>query len=84
MGLENVGDLVLHMLLSKLGPKDTAKVACVSKRLRVSASEEVLWAKFCRRDLGLDSPLDPLGDSAPSYKVIFNLLSFSSDFLFFF
>lgn len=71
MGLEDAGDLVLHIILSKIGPESTARVACVSKRLKVSASEESLWSIFCSNDLNISSPLDPHGDHAPSFKVNF-------------
>lgn len=67
--LEAVGDLALHVILTKLGPKDTATAACVSKKLRSSASEESLWSKFCSQDLDLKQPLDPLGNPTPSFKV---------------
>lgn len=70
MGLEIVGDLALNVILSGLGPKDTAKVACLSKRFKAAASEESLWSKFCSDDLDLASPLDPLGNPAPSFKVL--------------
>lgn len=71
MGLEIVGDLALNVILSGLGPKDTAKVACLSKRFKAAASEECLWSKFCSDDLDLASPLDPLGNPAPSFKAAY-------------
>ncbi|WZZ20216.1 hypothetical protein YC2023_121603 [Brassica napus] len=52
MSLEDAEDLVLHMILSKV-----ARVACVSKRLQVSASEESLWSIFCSLDLNISTPL---------------------------
>ncbi|GKV39230.1 hypothetical protein SLEP1_g47036 [Rubroshorea leprosula] len=70
MALEAVGDLALHIILLKLGPKDTVKVSCVSKRLRDSASGDLLWSKFCLDDLDLVSPQDPHGNPAPSFNVI--------------
>lgn len=70
MGLEGVGDLSLHIVLSKLGAEDAARVACVSRRLRVSSSEDSLWSEFCSRDLCLSAPLDPHGNPAHSFKVI--------------
>ncbi|VVA90158.1 unnamed protein product [Arabis nemorensis] len=73
MGLEDAGDLVLHIILSKIGPQDTARVACVSKRLKVSASDESLWSIFCSLDLNISTPLDPHGDSAPSFKRAYEL-----------
>uniref|UniRef100_A0A2P2IU14 ApaG domain-containing protein n=1 Tax=Rhizophora mucronata TaxID=61149 RepID=A0A2P2IU14_RHIMU len=68
MGLETVGDLALHVILTKLGPEDTARTACVSKRLWASASEEFLWSRFCLQDLDLFTPLDPQGNPSPSFK----------------
>ncbi len=76
MQLEAVGDLGLHIILSKLGPENVGKVACVSKKLLLSASEDSLWSKFCSDELGLASPVDPLGDPVPSFKVIICLLCF--------
>lgn len=70
MGLEAVGDLALNEILSKLGPKETAKVACVNKRFKASATEDSLWSKFCSQDLHLSAPLDPHGNLVPSFKVI--------------
>lgn len=73
MGLEAVGDLALHLILSKLGPKESVRVCCVSKRLRDSASENALWSKFCRDDLDLVSPQDPQGNTASSFKEAYQL-----------
>ncbi|RXI00819.1 hypothetical protein DVH24_001053 [Malus domestica] len=70
MNLEAVGDLALHIILSKLGAEDSAKAACVSTKLRASASDESLWSLFCARDLHLSQPLDPLGNLAPSFKKV--------------
>ncbi|KAJ0236080.1 F-box protein SKIP16 [Hirschfeldia incana] len=71
MGLEEAGDLVLHIILSKIGPENTARVACVSKRLKLSASEESLWSIFCSLDLNISTPLDPHGDPSPSFKAAY-------------
>ncbi|GKV39206.1 hypothetical protein SLEP1_g47013 [Rubroshorea leprosula] len=73
MALEAVEDLALHIILLELGPKDTVKVSCVSKRLRDSASGDLLWSKFCLDDLDLVSPQDPHGNPAPSFKVAYQL-----------
>ncbi|GAV64314.1 DUF525 domain-containing protein [Cephalotus follicularis] len=73
MGLERIGDLALHIVLTKLGAKDTAKVACVSKRFKVSAYEDSVWFNFCHEDLNLSSPLDPQGNPTPSFKVTYQL-----------
>ncbi|KAI9194456.1 hypothetical protein LWI28_006191 [Acer negundo] len=73
MGLESVGDLALHVVLSKLGPKDTALVSCVNKRLKINASEDCLWSKFCSQDLDLHDPLDPNGNIAPSFKAVYQI-----------
>ncbi|OMP03941.1 hypothetical protein COLO4_10086 [Corchorus olitorius] len=70
MGLEGLGDLALHIILSKLGPEDTVRASCVSRRLRLSTSEDSLWAQFCFQDLHLSSPQDHQGNPAPSFKVI--------------
>ncbi|XP_010522171.1 PREDICTED: F-box protein SKIP16 [Tarenaya hassleriana] len=71
MGLEEAGDLVLHIILSELGPEGSARVSCVSKRLRVFASEDSLWSLFCFRDLNLSTPLDPHGNLSPSFKAAY-------------
>ncbi|GFP95801.1 F-box protein skip16 [Phtheirospermum japonicum] len=70
MALETVGGLAMHIILSKLGPLQAASVACLSKRFRVWASEDTLWAQFCSDDLDLSSPLDPYGNPTPSFKVL--------------
>ncbi|KAJ4878897.1 F-box protein SKIP16 [Raphanus sativus] len=71
MGLEEAGDLVLHIILSKIGPENTARVACVSKRLKVSASEDSLWSIFSSHDLNISTPLGPHGDPSPSFKAAY-------------
>ncbi|XP_050214184.1 F-box protein SKIP16 [Mercurialis annua] len=71
MDLEAVGDLALNEVLLLLGPKETASVACVSKRLKASTAEESLWSKFCSEDLHLSSPLDPHGNPLPSFKLAY-------------
>ncbi|XP_058094233.1 F-box protein SKIP16 isoform X2 [Magnolia sinica] len=73
MGLEDLGDLVLSIILSKVGPKNAAMIACVSRRYRVSASDEGLWLRFCSEELDLSSPEDPYGKPAPSFKVTYKL-----------
>ncbi|CAN8295366.1 unnamed protein product [Cochlearia groenlandica] len=73
MGLEDAEGLVLHIILSKIGPENTARVACVSKRLNISASEESLWSIFCSIDLNITTPIDPRGDSSPSFKRAYQL-----------
>ncbi|KAM7277972.1 hypothetical protein ACFE04_005106 [Oxalis oulophora] len=73
MALETIGDLALNLILTKIGAKDTARVACVSKRLSLSASEESLWSKFCNDDLLLSSPIGPQGNITPSFKLAYQL-----------
>ncbi|KAL1324037.1 hypothetical protein HN51_034228 [Arachis hypogaea] len=68
MGLESLGDLAIHVILKKLPPKDAGRVSCVSKRLRSSASDDLIWINFCRNDLSLCHPRDPLGNPLPSFK----------------
>lgn len=67
--MESVGGLAMHEILSKLGARETAIVSCVSRNFDEWASDDSLWAEFCARDLNLSSPLDPLGNLAPSFKV---------------
>ncbi|KAL4632193.1 hypothetical protein ACB092_04G034300 [Castanea dentata] len=71
MDLEAVGDLVLHTILSNLTPKDTAIAACVSNKLKSSASEDILWSKFCFQELDLNEPIDPFGNLTPSFKACY-------------
>ncbi|CAI9771142.1 unnamed protein product [Fraxinus pennsylvanica] len=71
MELEAVGNLGMHIILSKLGPSDVASVSCVGKIFHVWASDDSLWAKFCSFDLELFSPLDPHGNPAPSFKAAY-------------
>ncbi|WCJ41300.1 SKP1/ASK-interacting protein 16 [Euphorbia peplus] len=73
MGLESVGDLALNEIFSKLGPKETAIVSCVSKRLKASASDEPLWSKFLLEDVQLSSPCDPQGHPLPSSRIAYAL-----------
>ncbi|XP_028757198.1 F-box protein SKIP16 [Neltuma alba] len=73
MGLESVGDLALHIILAKLGPEDIARVACVSKKFRSSASEDSLWFRVCSQDLCVTNPVDPLGNPVPSFKVTYQI-----------
>ncbi|KAA0067654.1 hypothetical protein IC582_012987 [Cucumis melo] len=68
MELEGVDDLSLHLVFAKLGPKDSAIAACVSRQFRSSASEDSLWKKFCNQDLNLTDPVDHLGNPIPSFK----------------
>lgn len=65
-----MGDLALHIILTKLGPENAGRVACVNKKLMLSVSEDTVWAKFCSDDLDLSSPVDPQGEPSPSFKVI--------------
>lgn len=76
MGLGSINDNVLHIVLSQLSPKEVALVSCVEKRLKLSASDDGLWANICSQDLDLHTPLDPHGNLAPSFKVLppFSLL----------
>ncbi|CAK7322645.1 unnamed protein product [Dovyalis caffra] len=73
MGLESVGDLAFNIILTKLGPKETAKVSCVSKKFKDLALEESLWSLFCRQDLDLSAPLDHHGNPLPSFKATYKL-----------
>ncbi|CAN1146514.1 F-box protein SKIP16 [Linum perenne] len=73
MGLESMGDLILNVIFTKLGPKETAKMACLSKSFNAWASEDDLWSKFCLQDLDLSTPLDPCGNTAPSFKETYQL-----------
>lgn len=70
MEVEDLGDAVIHLILSKLSPRDLAVVGCVSPRLRVWASDDSLWSSFCSQDLNLYAPLDPLSNLTPSFKVL--------------
>lgn len=81
-GLEIIGGLAIHVIVSKLGPSDAAAVACVNKRFKDWASDESLWSSFCAQELKLSSPTDPLGNPCPSFKV--RSVNFSSTFCFIF
>ncbi|KAF8014106.1 hypothetical protein BT93_H0063 [Corymbia citriodora subsp. variegata] len=71
MELEAVGDLALHLILTKLGPDDVGRFACVNRKLRFSASDDTLWSRFCSEELLLSAPLDPQGDPLPSFKAAY-------------
>ncbi|CAH1412235.1 unnamed protein product [Lactuca virosa] len=70
-GLEIIGGLAIHVIVSKLGPSDAAAVACVNKRFKDWASDESLWSSFCAQELKLSSPTDPLGNPCPSLKAAY-------------
>ncbi|KAL5998020.1 F-box protein skip16 [Asimina triloba] len=87
MELESLEDLVIHSILTKLGPQEAAAIACLSRRLRVLASDEQLWRLFCFRDLDLSSPQDPSGNPLGSFKayysrftLLLHLISIVSEF----
>ncbi|KAJ4968282.1 hypothetical protein NE237_014983 [Protea cynaroides] len=73
MGWEDLEDLALHLIISKLGAKNASILACVNKRLRVSVSEESLWLKFCSDDFDLSVPEDPHGNPLPSFKITYQI-----------
>lgn len=73
MGLESLGDLEYHTILTKLGAEDTARASCVNKKLRSSASDDSLWSLFCSQELDLSHPLDPLGNPLASFKECYQL-----------
>lgn len=70
MGIEILGDLEIHHILTKLGPKGTAVVGCVSRHFQDRASDDSLWSQFCAEELHQYSPEDPLGNHVPSFKVL--------------
>ncbi|KAI3756791.1 hypothetical protein L1987_56614 [Smallanthus sonchifolius] len=71
ISLENVGALAFHIIASRLGPSEAAAVACVNKRFKDWASDESLWSIFSSQELGLSSPVDPLGNPSPSFKAAY-------------
>ncbi|XVE81026.1 hypothetical protein DITRI_Ditri15bG0029800 [Diplodiscus trichospermus] len=73
VGLDGLGDLAFDLILSKLDTADAARVSCVSKRLRLCASDDSLWAQFCSQDLHLSTPQDHQGNPAPSFKAAYHL-----------
>ncbi|PSS35834.1 F-box protein [Actinidia chinensis var. chinensis] len=73
MGLESVGGLAIHVILSKLGPTDTASVGCVSRRFRDWAADESLWSNFCADDLQLSSPEDHFGNPTSNFKTAYQI-----------
>ncbi|KZV34019.1 hypothetical protein F511_02792 [Dorcoceras hygrometricum] len=72
MGLEKMDGLSMHVILSKLAPVDVASFCCVSKRLRVWASDDSIWAQFCSGELNLSSPIDPNGNPTASFKAAYH------------
>lgn len=71
MGIESLGGLAIHKILSILGPKDTAIVGCVNHSFQDWASDESLWSRFCAQDLHLSLSHDPFGNLAPSFKAAY-------------
>lgn len=69
-GLESVGGLAVHIIMTKLGPENVAATACTSRRFRDWVSgDEIIWSKFCIDEVGLSSPQDPLGNPTSSFRV---------------
>ncbi|XAR54537.1 hypothetical protein NMG60_11029711 [Bertholletia excelsa] len=71
--MEAVGDLAIHVILSKLGPADAVSVACVNTRFRGWASDDSLWSKFCADELHLSFPIDPWGNPTPTFKAAYQV-----------
>ncbi|KAI7757806.1 hypothetical protein M8C21_029182 [Ambrosia artemisiifolia] len=71
IGLENVGALAFHIIVSKLGPCEAAAAASLNKRFNDWASDDSLWSLFCSQELGLSSPVDPLGNPCASFKAAY-------------
>lgn len=71
--LDGLGDLNLHSIALKLGPKDTAVLCCVNRRLRDFSSDEALWRIFFQQDLQLTHPTDPSGNPNDSFRVAYKL-----------
>ncbi|KAK1386355.1 F-box protein SKIP16 [Heracleum sosnowskyi] len=75
MGIEILGGLEIHQILTKLGPRETAIVGCVSHHFQGRASDDSLWSQFCAQELHLYSPEDPLGNPTPSFKAAYQAWS---------
>ncbi|XP_073013427.1 F-box protein SKIP16 [Typha latifolia] len=73
MGLEGLEDLILETIVSNLGPKHAAMLACVSTRLKGAAVAENLWRRFCAEDFDLCDRLDPDGNPCPSFKETYKI-----------
>lgn len=71
IGLDSIGGLAIHIILSKLGASDAVAVTCVNKRFKDWASDESLWSSLCAQELNLSSPIDPLGNPCPSFKAAY-------------
>ncbi|KAJ0823885.1 putative F-box-like domain superfamily protein [Helianthus annuus] len=69
IGLDSISALAFHIIVSKLTPCEAAAVACLNKRFKDWASDDSLWSLFCSQQLGLSSPVDPLGYPCASFKV---------------
>ncbi|CAG9463343.1 unnamed protein product [Pedinophyceae sp. YPF-701] len=51
----DLGDDVLAIVMSLLGPDDLARACCVSREWRAAASSEPLWREHCWVTFGLDA-----------------------------
>ncbi|XP_076904065.1 F-box protein SKIP16-like [Bidens hawaiensis] len=69
--LEAIGGLALHTIISKLSPSEAAAVACANKRFNDCASDDSLWSLYCSNELGLNSPVDPIGNPCPNFKAAY-------------
>ncbi|XP_052207560.1 F-box protein SKIP16 [Diospyros lotus] len=73
MNLDGLESLAIHEILSKLGPADTASVACVSKKFKDVAADDSLWSKFCADELQISSPQDPSGTPTSTFKEAYQI-----------
>lgn len=70
---EVLGEFAIHIIISKLDPNNTARIACVNKKFKSWASDDCFWSLHCASDLSLSSPVDPLGNPAHSFKAAYQL-----------
>ncbi|KAJ3703726.1 hypothetical protein LUZ61_007431 [Rhynchospora tenuis] len=66
--LDGLEALALEMIVYKIGPKNAAALACASTKLRSAASDDTVWSRFCADGFDLSEPIDPDGNSLPSFK----------------
>ena len=66
--LETLDAACMLCICSTLDSRSVAALQCVSRAVRVLASEDSLWRGFSHRDWDLAEPNTPAGEPAGSFR----------------
>lgn len=72
MAMELLPGSLLLVVLSKTEPSDCCRAACVNRRWRALASDDVLWYGHCRDQYYVYTTEDPSGKPCSTFKETFN------------